>query len=134
MRLPPWLLLLAAAACGGSPDPAPADAFPLTVHSASGALTLVLRPTPDPPTVGTDAMELTVSMADGGVPSTDLDVSVVPWMVAMDHGTSAPTVTPEGGGRYLVTNLYFYMQGVWELRLGFTGPVTDHAEPQFQVQ
>jgi hypothetical protein len=43
-------------------------------------------------------------------------------------------VTAEGGGKYLVTDLYFFMAGTWVLKTTFSGPVTDHAEPTFELQ
>jgi len=133
MRTAP-LLFLACAACSSASGPTPAGSFPVTLHSASGELELVLDSTAGSPTVGTDAIEITVTRAGDGGSLDGLDLTAVPWMPAMDHGTSSPTVTPQGGGKFVVSNLYFYMPGVWELKLGFTGPVTDHAEPEFQVQ
>jgi hypothetical protein len=47
---------------------------------------------------------------------------------------STPTVVAQGGGIYLVTEVYLYMQGVWELRTTISGPMSDHAAPQLVIQ
>jgi hypothetical protein len=107
----------------------------MTVTSDSGSLHVELTSTPNPPVVGTNRVELTVTRASDGAPQEGLSVDVLPWMPAMDHGTSTtPTVTAEGGGKYLVTNLYFFMAGTWVLKTNFSGPVSDHAEPTFELQ
>ena len=54
-------------------------------------------------------------------------------MPAMNHGSSTPIVTAEGGGRYMATDVYFFMPGTWELRTTFTGATTDHAAPSITV-
>ena len=55
-------------------------------------------------------------------------------MPSMGHGTSATTVTPQGGGVYLVTEVYLYMQGDWALRTTISGPMSDNAAPQLEIQ
>ena len=56
-------------------------------------------------------------MRDGS-PVDGLEVAVEPFMPAMGHGTSTPTLhAAEGNGKYLLTEVYLYMPGVWELRL-----------------
>ena len=107
--------------------------LPVTVTSDSGSLHVELSASP-PPIVGTNRMELTVTRASSGAPLDGLSVSVVPWMPSMDHGTASPTVTAEGGGKYAVTDLYFFMPGTWVLKTTLAGPVSDHAEPTFELQ
>jgi hypothetical protein len=125
-----------AAACS-SPAPASTAAFPadayVTATSDSSALVLAVRTSPQPPSRGTNEVQLTVTQASDGAPVDGLTLDVEPWMPAMDHGTSTPTVTPQGGGVYLVTEVYLYMPGVWELRTSISGSVTDHATPQLTV-
>jgi hypothetical protein len=43
-------------------------------------------------------------------------------------------VTPEGGGKYLVSSVYLFMPGVWELKTTIAGAVNDDVEPTFQLQ
>jgi hypothetical protein len=130
---------LALTACSG---PAPTSGTPtfsgtvyLTATSASGALRVDMRTWPQPPAMGTNALELTVTDAADGAPRDDLTVAVSPWMPAMNHGSSAiPTVTPQGHGKYLVTEVYLFMPGLWQLRTSFSGGVTDHVTPAVEIQ
>ena len=112
-------LVWASAACS-SASPPPTGTFPVdpytTTTSDSGALVIDVRTSPQPPSRGTNQVELTVTTASDGAPVDGLSLDVEPWMPAMAHGTSTPTVTPEGSGVYLVTEVYLYMPGVWELR------------------
>jgi nitrogen fixation protein FixH len=100
--------------------------------STSGALHVELRTSPQPPAVGNDDVQILVTDSSG-TPRDGLTVTVKPWMPAHDHGTSQTTVTPQGGGKYLVTNVYLYMSGVWQLQIGFSGPVSDNASAQFEL-
>jgi hypothetical protein len=106
----------------------------MTATSDSGALRIDVRTSPQPPGRGSDDVEFTITNASDGKPRDDLSVAVTPWMPAMNHGSSAiPTVTAEGGGRYLVTGVYLFMPGRWELRTSFSGPTNDHAAPAFDI-
>jgi hypothetical protein len=108
----------------------------LTVTSDSGALTVAVRTAPaQPPTRSTViAAQYTVTNP-AGAPVDGLALNVLPWMPAMAHGMSlTPEITAKGGGVYEIDNLEFAMPGTWELRTDFSGPVTDHATPSFQVQ
>jgi hypothetical protein len=127
----------ACAACS-SASPAPAGTFPgdpyTTITSDSGALVIDVRTSPQPPSRGTNEVELTITRAGDGTPVDGLSLDVVPWMPAMEHGTSAPSVTAEGGGVYLVTEVYLYMPGIWDLRTAISGAATDDATPQLTIQ
>jgi hypothetical protein len=133
------LLLLAlpitALACSSAAEP-PTGTFPadpyVTVTTDSGVLRVAVRTSPQPPEVGDDDVELTVTDPSGNARD-GLAVSVKPWMPAMNHGTSETTVTPKGGGKYLVTNVYLYMSGVWQLQIAFSGAVSDHVEPEIEL-
>jgi hypothetical protein len=128
---------LALTACSG---PAPTSGTPtfsgdayITTTSDLGALRLEMRTWPQPPAMGTNALELTITDRDG-TPRDDLTVAVSPWMPAMNHGSSAiPTVMPEGHGKYLVTEVYLFMPGLWQLRTSFSGGVTDHVTPAVEI-
>ena len=102
--------------------------------SDSSALAIDVRTSPQPPSRGTNEVELTITRASDGAPVDGLTLDVEPWMSSMEHGTSTPTVTPEGGGVYLVTEVYLYMPGLWTLRTTISGAMTDHAAPQLTIQ
>jgi hypothetical protein len=133
-----WLaaaLLCAFTACsGGAAPPAgfPTEAY-TTEASASGTLVVDVRTSPQPPLRGTNSVELTITQASDGTPVDGLTLDVVPWMPAMGHGSSTPTVTPQGGGVYLVTEVYLYMPGVWELQTAISGALTDNVAPSLTV-
>jgi hypothetical protein len=130
-------LVWASVACS-SASPAATGTFPAdpytTTTSDSGALVIDVRTSPQPPSRGTDEVQLTVTKASDGTPVDGLSLDVEPWMPAMQHGTSATTVTAEGGGVYLVTEVYLYMPGVWDLRTAISGAATDNATPQLTIQ
>jgi len=140
---PSWLAagiasLVAMGAACSSASPAsgatfPADAY-TTTPSDSGALVIDVRTSPQPPSRGTNDVQLTVTRASDGTPVDGVSLDVQPWMPAMGHGSSTPTVTAQGGGVYLVTEVYFYMPGAWELRTSISGATTDHATLQLTIQ
>ncbi len=136
---------LGLAACGG-PGGGPADAgsdggcaFPsqplVTQASDGGTYQIAARSCPDqPPMRGQETIEYTITNA-AGAPQDGLTVTVVPFMPAMGHGTSAQTtVTPIGSGNYVIGNVYFAMPGEWQLITDIwasgaptSGPPTDSA-------
>ena len=130
--------LLSAACSSAAPAPSGPASFPseayTTVTSDSGALVFALRTSPQPPSLGTNAIQLSITKASDGSPVDGLTLDVEPWMPSMGHGTSTPTVTAQGGGVYLVTEVYLYMQGVWALRTTVSGAMSDHAAPQLEIQ
>jgi hypothetical protein len=105
----------------------------VTATSDTGSLTVDVRTCPDPPSRGTNSVELFVAQASDGTPVDGLQLDVVPFMPAMGHGTSTPTIMAEGGGKYLVTEVYLYMPGVWQLRTTISGPLSDHVAPSVSV-
>jgi len=110
-----------------------ADALETAIGSA-GVLSVAVRTSPQPPPHGTIAVELSITRVADGTPVDGLMLQVRPWMPAHDHGTSvAPTVTAEGQGKYLLTNVDLFMPGHWELQTNFSGPATDYAAPAFDV-
>jgi hypothetical protein len=42
-------------------------------------------------------------------------------------------VTPEGGGKYLLTEIDLFMAGLWQLKTTISGPVSDYVAPEFEV-
>jgi hypothetical protein len=125
--------------CGGGAGAADQTltfaATPLqTIHSNSGALQVAVHAqTGHTPGRGVNAFQFVVTDANAA-PVDGLQVSVVPWMPDMGHGSSVtPQVTAPGAGTYTVTNVYFAMAGRWDLISTFTGPVSDGAKPSFQI-
>lgn len=131
-------LLVAGLGCSSAANPTGTATFasqPLVVvTSASGALTIEVRTAPQPAARGANTVELTVKNSADGLPRDGLGVSMVPWMPAMNHGTSAvPVITPSGNGKYVVTQVELYMAGHWELQTSFSGTLTDNATPALDV-
>jgi len=107
--------------------------LPMTVQSASGALTVVINGNPSPPAQGEDTFEMAITDSQG-VPVTGLTLTVVPWMPAMGHGTSTvPTVSESPPGTYVIGDVDLFMAGVWQLRTAISGPVTDDVTPSFDI-
>ena len=97
------------------------------VQSATGAVELEVRTSPDqPPVRGSSRVELTLRDASGLL--SGVSIQAVPWMPAMGHGSpTEPTVSPLEEGKYLLSAVELYMPGRWELRLELGGSVTDSA-------
>jgi hypothetical protein len=124
--------------CSSASPPAEVTGFtaaPLvSTTSATGALHLDVRTSPQPPIEGMNEAEVIITDSATGKPVDGLGMSVVPWMPAMDHGTSlVPVVTPKGNGVYEITELSLFMGGEWELKLALDGPAPDTANPAFDV-
>ena len=101
--------------------------------SDSGALRIAVRFAPDPPAVGSNAVELSFTDANGASLS-GLGLSVVPWMPAHGHGTSVdPIVTEMTPGTFVATPVYLFMPGSWELRMTTSGTVDDTAKAAFEI-
>jgi hypothetical protein len=130
-------ILIAAGGCSGATAPEQVGFSAAPFSTATGdnhVLQMEVRTSPQPPARGTNEVQLTIrSMADG-MPVDGLHVAVKPWMPAMNHGTSLlPSVTPLGGGKYLITDLDLFMPGLWQLRLTITGASADQASPAFEI-
>jgi hypothetical protein len=93
-----------------------------------------VRTSPEPPAHGNLSAELTITDMTTGAPEDGLDLSIVPWMPSMGHGTSVvPVVTAAGNGKYVVTQLVLFMAGHWELRTAMSGAVSDSAVPALDL-
>jgi len=102
----------------------------VTLPTESGKAVVAVRTSPSPLARGTTSIELTFEDTTGK-PLDDMTLTVVPWMAAHAHGTSVvPVVTPQGGGRYVVTEVQLFMPGSWQLRID-TG--TDRVAPILDV-
>jgi len=119
---------------GGQASPYSGPPF-ATVTSTSGALQVAVRLSQQPPAAGNLEAQLTITSMTGNTPVDGLELQMVPYMPQMHHGTSVtPEIMAEGGGKYLVTNLYLFMPGIWELKTTVTGAKADSVDPQFEVQ
>ncbi len=130
-------LVFCVGACGGPSQRAASLSFPETAltteRGSSGVLNVAVRSSPQPPVRGLTNFQLTVTDADGNAVS-GLQLSVVPWMPQMGHGTSVtPVVKDVGDGVYQVTDVYLFMAGLWELRTNIAGAMSDSVAPQFQI-
>jgi hypothetical protein len=138
LRFPALCVSVSLAACSSSSvtETTGFSGAPLvTCTSSGGSLAVALRTSPQPPTEGVIEAQLTVTQAATGAPVDGLSITVVPWMPSMGMGTSVvPTVTATGDGTYQVQQVSVTMTGEWELRLTFAGPVSDTADPSFDVQ
>ena len=135
------LLSLGACASDDSAAARPVgDAGPFgTIVSESGALSIEARTGPDqPPTRGLTTVDLDIVDAQSGEPKDGLELTVVPWMPAMGHGTSVkPALEAVGGGHYLVSNVNMYMGGAWDLRIAISAAdaeAADRATLHFKIR
>ena len=105
-----------------------------TVRSDSGSLSIaVYAQQGRSPARGVNAFRYMITDS-GGAPVNGIQVTVLPFMPAMNHGSSVmPMVSGEGAGAYVVSNVVFAMPGRWELNCTFTGPVTDAAKLSFDI-
>ncbi len=108
----------------------------VTLTTDAGKLRLhLVTTTSEPPVRGVNTFMLDVTDAASGSARDALSISVVPWMPVMGHGASVvPSVVAKGGGVYEIDEVDLPMPGQWQLRFSFAGPVSDGAEPTFDVQ
>ena len=100
--------------------------FPLfifgIVFAEAGTMTdaklfrLELELEPKQPVVGINAAVLIVTDAQSNRPIDDAVIEVVPWMTIHGHGSpKKAAIKKMGAGRYRVENLYYTMEGDWDL-------------------
>ncbi len=100
----------------------------------AGYFIVKLRADPSPPVVGTNT--LTVAVRDGrshaAVEGAVLEV--VPWMTLHGHGSSKKARVEEiGKGEYEVDNVYFTMEGDWDVLITVhKGDIKDTASVTFK--
>lgn len=71
---------------------------------------------PSQPVVGGNAAVLTVTDVKSNRTVNDAIIEVIPWMTMHGHGSSKkPAVKKAEGGHYQVENLYYTMEGDWDL-------------------
>jgi hypothetical protein len=76
-----------------------------------------------------------LQVRDGSGQAVDgLTIEAVPKMPDHGHGTSiTPVTTDEGGGRYVISPLYLYMSGYWQITLNISAPLSDGGSSTSQI-
>jgi hypothetical protein len=90
----------------------------LSAKSADGAVhATFVDAMPAPPSKGENAW--TIKLTDAmGSPINGATVTVKPFMPDHGHGSSVlPLVQPDTSGTYLITQLDFFMPGIWQITL-----------------
>jgi len=123
-----------------NPDASDTNYFPAapyeTVTSQEGMLNVSTWTSPNqPPIRGVIAVKLSVTNAANGDTQDGLTLSVNPVMPVMGHGSSTvPQVSAIGDGVFVITDMYLFMAGRWNLDITFAGSVTDNATIPLDVQ
>ncbi len=77
---------------------------------------LDLELVPPHPTVGINGAVLKISDGRSGRPVDDADIELVPWMTMHGHGSpKKPAIKRTGPGQYRVENIFYTMEGDWDL-------------------
>jgi hypothetical protein len=113
--------------CGCSASQPPSDTAPTfavtpfgVAASTSGAYTVTMYGPVLGVAQGLNTIEIVVT-DEQTKPVDGLTISLVPWMPAMGHGTSAtPQIGPQGSGRYVASDVALIMPGEWQLRAALT--------------
>jgi hypothetical protein len=104
--------------CDGQGDTYTAN---LAKPGAQGVYTFTLaRATPAPPALNGNAWTLKIADKSGAAPSL-AQVVVYPFMPLMGHGSNqTPTIAASAGGTFAVTDIDFFMPGLWTVTLSVT--------------
>jgi nitrogen fixation protein FixH len=89
------------------------DGMAAPAEAAASTASITFATTPNPPVVGDNTLDVTVTDA-AGKPITGLKLATTVAMVSMDMGTAHPPVTETGGGHYAAT-VNFSMAGLWRV-------------------
>lgn len=87
----------------------------LSFASSDGAMKVtLLQSTPAPPAQGLNSWSIKVTDGSGN-PLPNLSLQLVPYMPDHHHGPSVtPEITSNGDGTYSITNIDYFMPGVWQ--------------------
>lgn len=91
-------------------------------RSLNGTFMAQLQVIPDPPRMGiNNSAVLKIYERDSKVIVAGAFVEVAPWMTQHSHGSSKKTkITEKGNGVYSIENIYFTMEGEWDLIVKIT--------------
>lgn len=91
-------------------------------RSLNGTFMAQLQVKPDPPRMGiNNSAILKIYERDSKVKVEGAFVEVTPWMTQHSHGSSKKTrITEKGDGEYSIENIYFTMEGEWDLIVKIT--------------
>jgi hypothetical protein len=134
-------VVLVGAGCGSSGDSGSgaidfSGAPDAVLTTQEGSFRVEVRTAPEPPTRGSNTMQLHIIDVASGEGVDALDVVVVPWMPVMGHGASVKPTVKHGDapGTYVVDGVHLFMPGTWELRTTLArGATVEHATPSFQI-
>jgi len=85
-------------------------------RTKKGSFIFVVITEPPKPVVGSNMVMLTIRDASSGAAVEGATVKVVPWMSMHGHGSPKETqVKEKGNGVYEVDDLYYSMEGPWDL-------------------
>lgn len=88
----------------------------ITKTTDSGLFILELQIEPSQPIVGSNAAVLIVTDARSNRTIDDAIIEVAPWMTVHGHGSpKKPEIKKTGDGWYRIENLYYTMEGDWDL-------------------
>lgn len=94
----------------------------LEQRSLNGTFVAQLQVNPDPPRmeINNNAV-LIIYGRDSRTKIEGAHVEATPWMTQHSHGSSKKTkITEKGGGAYLIDDIYFTMDGEWDLIVKIT--------------
>jgi hypothetical protein len=99
-----------------------ADTYAAGLSKADGTTTVkLLESNPAPPIRGQN--DWTLEVLDGsGQPVSGAKITVTPFMPDHGHGTTKPTISEIGGGKYDAAAIYMYMPGLWQVTVDVTMP------------
>ena len=108
------------------------DVYAAGMTKPAGTMTVKLvQSDPGPPIKGTNT--LTVEVTDSsGAPVDGAKITVTPFMPDHGHGSSvAPQVAASGGGKYVVSDVYLVMAGLWRVTVSVQAGTAPQADAVF---
>ncbi len=82
----------------------------------SGLFRLEMELEPAKPFVGINSVFLVVTDLRTGLKVEDAVIELIPWMTVHSHGSpKTPAVKKAGTGRYRIDNIFYTMEGDWDL-------------------
>jgi len=125
------IAVLLVAACSSAPPPSFGTTPITTATSTACGVSFDVYSAPDPLVRGPSSIELVATSAT----PPGLSIAMVPFMPAMGHGAATiPTITDEGGGVFVATDVVMAMPGTWQLRTTISGACSDAIVIDVEVQ